>query len=157
VELNGAELNALFASQVARVADSQNLTPAVKRISTQIADGKIESGAVINLANLPTHTLSQTEQDALMQLVKAFPGLSDRDVYVGVEGTPAIANGQLKLDGTRLRIGNVKLSVADVARQLGVSEASLQERIDQQIPLERVGIQDVQLQNDAVKIRGTVD
>jgi hypothetical protein len=157
VELKESELNALIAPQVVRVAASQRLTPAVKQISTTIADGKIESGAVINLADLPTSNLSQNEQEALVKLVKAFPGLSGRQVYVGVEGVPAIKNGQINLNSTQVRIGNLRLSVAEVARQLGVSETALQEKLDRQISLEKVGIQDVQLTRDAVKIRGTAN
>lgn len=157
VELNEAELNALVASQVARIADSQNLAPVVKRINTQIAEGRIESGAVINLADLPARSLRQHEQDLLMQLVQAFPGLSDRDVYVGIEGTPAIADGRLKLDGTHLWIGNVRFSVADVARQLGVSESALRECIGQQLPLDQLGIWDVQLEDASIKIQGVVE
>lgn len=157
VTLTGSELNALMASQVARIAESENLSPVVKRVSTNIVDGKIESGAVINLSKLPETTLNQREQDALLKLAKAFPGLSERDVYVGVEGNPSIQDGQLKLDGTHLRIGNLRLSISDVARQLGVSEDALRERLDREISLDRVGVQDVQLSDGVVKIRGTVN
>ncbi|WP_421654529.1 hypothetical protein [Leptothermofonsia sp. ETS-13] len=157
VELTDSELNALFASEVARVAETQNLKPAVKRISTNIADGRIESGAVINLRNLPADALTQTKQNAIVKLVKAFPGLSEREVYVGIEGTPSVADGQLKLDGTRLRIGNLNLSVTEVAHRLGISESALQENLIRLIPLDQVGIQSVQLRENAVKIQGRMN
>ncbi len=157
VELTDSELNALFASEVARVAETQNLEPAVKRISTNIVDGRIESGAVINLKNLPADALSQTRQEAIVKLVKAFPGLSEREVYVGIEGTPAVEGGQLRLDGTRLRIGNLSLSVAEVAHRLGISESTLQENLIRLIPLDQVGVQNVQLGENAVKIQGRMN
>lgn len=155
VELTGAELNDLLASQVASVVEAQNLTPAVKGISTTIADGKIASGAVINLSAVRDKTLNSPGQPILEEITKVLPGLTDREVYVGVEGTPAIETGQLKLANTRIRVGNLRFSLADVAQRLGTSEAELQQQLDRQLPLDQLGIQKVELTDDRVQIRGT--
>ena len=153
VELNEGDINALLASQVARVADAQNLTSGVKRIKTSVANGKIESGAVINLSDLPAEVLNQQEQGMVLRLIQAFPALAERDVYVGIEGTPTVANGQVNLTGTQVRIGNLRFALTDVANRLGVSEATLSQELSQRIAPGQVGIRDVELVDDRVRIR----
>jgi hypothetical protein len=157
VELSEADINALLASEVARRADAQDLTAGVKRIKTRVNNGKIESGAVVNLSDLPEGVLQPQEQSLVTRLVQAFPALVEQDVYVGIEGTPTVTNGQVNLAGTQLRIGNLRFSLADVANQLGVSEADVNEELIRRLAPEQVGIQDVKLVGDRVRIRGTAN
>ncbi|NJP10948.1 MAG: hypothetical protein HC866_16930 [Leptolyngbyaceae cyanobacterium RU_5_1] len=157
IELTESEFNSLLASEISSAVDTQNLASAVRAVNTTIKNGKIESGAVINLADASTETLTQNEQTLLMELVKVFPGLTDRDVYVGIEGTPTIENGQFSLRHTRIRIGNLRFSVADIAQQLGVSEAALRQELEHQIPLKQLGVHDVHVLGDRVQIRGVVN
>lgn len=157
VELNATDINTLLAAEVARIADAQNLTSGVKRIKTSVENGKIESGAVVNLSDLPEGALNQQQQHLVTKLIETFPALAKRDVYVGIEGTPTVENGQLNLAGTQLRIGNLRFSMADVASQLGISETTLNEELIQRLAPERFGIQDVELAGDRIRIRGTAN
>ncbi len=157
VELNEADVNAILAAKVASIADAQNLSTGVKQIKTSVENGKIESGAIVNLADLPEGALSQQQQNIVTKLIEAFPALAKRDVYVGIEGTPTVENGQLNLAGTQLRIGNLRFSMADVASQLGVSEETLNEELIRRIAPQQVGIQDVELVGDRIRIRGTAN
>jgi AraC-like DNA-binding protein len=157
VEFTDAELNDLLAAEVASVVEAQNLASAVKGISTTIADGKIASGAVIDLtaiSDISDRNLNWPEKTALQAIAQVLPGLTDREVYVGVEGTPAIEAGRLKLDNTHIRVGNLRFSLADIAQRIGISEAELRQQLDRQLPLDQFGIQAVQLTGDRVRIRG---
>ncbi len=157
VELTDTEINTLLADGVARVTAGHHLSKAIKQINTTIEQGRLESGAVINLANIPVNDLSESEQSILSQLIATVPGLGERDVYVGVEGTPTVANGQLQLDGISIRVGNLRWSVADVAQRLGVPPESLQQEIDRQLALHQLTINDIQIAGNSIRIRGSVN
>lgn len=157
VELTGADVNALIASELVRTPQAQPIAAAVKQVNTTIDRGKLASGAVVNLSNLPTERLSPTEQAAVKQLVDRFPALAKRDVYIGVEGNPTVVDGRLQLGEPQLRIGNLRFSLAEVAQQLGLSETQFRQAIDRQLPLSQLGVQEVQISGNTVQIRGAAN
>jgi hypothetical protein len=155
VQLDQQEINDLMRAEWSRSAATLKVAPAVEGIKTEIRNGKVESGAVVNLKKLPSDQLSQREQAILEQVLTVFPALGDRPLYVGIEGTPRVENGQLVLDeSTRIRLGELRFSLSDVAGRLGIAPEQLQERINLELQLGGVRVQDVELVGDRLVIRG---
>jgi hypothetical protein len=158
VDANGNQVTVIPAGQLndmvqAAIASQPYTAPILdvaKGVNTSIEDGRIESGAVINLNDLPTASLPAEGQAAIAQLTQTFPFLANRDVYLGVEGSPKVVDGSLSLDDTHIKLGQLKLPMASVADQLGLSQAELEQQVgallDQQgLTLESVEIVDGQL------------
>ena len=96
--------------------------------------------------------LAATRDPDIAQLLGTVLGLGDREVYVGITGTPIVVNGQLQLDPTmRIQVGNLRFTVTDVAQKLGVSEVKLLPMINQQVHWGQMGIQDVNWVGDRIQ------
>jgi hypothetical protein len=115
---------------------------AIKQSRATYSAGNLEAGAVINLSQIDLDTLSAAERERYEDTIEAFPALTGRDVYVGIEGGVADRNGKLALGpNTEIRVGDTRYALATVAKRLGVSEvelrASIQDelgRMDMQLP-----------------------
>lgn len=157
LQLQDQELNDLFTSAVAKKAETSKLATAVKGVNTTVQNGKVETGAVINLSELQLNQLPGRERNALDKLVSAFPNLGNRSVYVGIEGRPTVKNGQIQLDeSTRVRLGNLSFTPAELAQRLGVSEAQIRKQIELQLQLGQVKVNDLELKDDRAVIQGLV-
>jgi hypothetical protein len=142
IALNQQDVNAIAITEINHLAKRTQLTGAIESVNSTIQEGRIKSGAVINLANLPTQGLSSTEQDVVTWVRQTFPGMVDREIYVGVEGQPTIQDGQLQFDDSlRIKIGNLSLTVATLWQELNRELGALQ-------------IKDVQVQDDQLRLRG---
>lgn len=158
VELDQAEVRNLFTSEIARKAKSSQLGKAVKGVNTTVEDGKVESGAVVNLARVSIEQLPSHEQSILSKMRAAFPDLSDRDLYIGIEGTPSVKNGQVKLDeDVRVRVGNLSFTPAELSQRLGVPEEQIRKQIGLQLQLGKLKVSDFEFVGDRAVIRGTAE
>ena len=152
VELTPEEFNTLVATELT-ARESLQFT---KGVNTTIDQGVLESGVVINLADIPTETLDQQRQEILQQVIKTFPVLENHDVYIGIAGRPSIEQGQLQWDqNTRFKIGGLSLSLETAAQQLGLSPAELQQLISWE--LESLNISHMEVTEAGVLIRGVLD
>lgn len=155
VSLSSQDVNAIAVTTLNELARKTQLTDAIASVNSEIQDGRIQSGAVINLANVPPESLNLTEREIVSLIRSKVPGLVDRELYVGIEGRPTIQNGQLQFDNTlRIQIGNLSLSAADVAQQLGISEATLWQTLNRE--LSTLHLQEVQIVDDQLRLRGTL-
>lgn len=153
--LTDKDVNAIAITGIGTLAKHTPLTAAIESVNSTIQDGRIESGAVINLADVSLSSLNPTERNLVSQLKAQFPGLVNREIYVGIEGRPIVQNGQLQFDDSlRIKIGNLSLTAADAAQRLGLSEATLQKVLHQE--LGTLQIEDVQVIDDQVRLRGTM-
>jgi len=84
---------------------------------------------VMNIKDIPVESLPVEGQQAIEQLTRTFPFLVNRDVYLGIEGSPQIKDGAFSLDDTNIRFGQLKLPVANVASQLGISQTDIEQQI----------------------------
>lgn len=156
VQLTPQELNNLVASEISRHTAGSGLAQAVKGVNTTIQNGKVESGAVVNLAEVPKSSLSNRDRANLDRLLSAFPTLQDRSLYVGIEGKPAVQDGQLILDqNTRVKLGDLSFTLPEVAQRLGVSEQELQRQISLQLQTNGLKISDIELVGNSAVLRGT--
>jgi len=155
VYLTEADVNAIAVTEINNLAKRTQLTDAVESVNSTLQNGRIESGAVINLANVPLKDLRPAEREIVSLVRETFPGLVNREVYVGVEGQPTIQNGQLQFDQSlRIKIGNLSLTAADVAQRLGISEATLWQGLNQELGV--LQIEEVQVSDDQLRLRGTL-
>ena len=117
---------------------SKKIKPAMRRAikasRATYEDGKLEAGMVADLRELPEGGLSDQDATFLERAKVAFPGLADREVYIGIEGEPVIDGGVMKVGPkTRLRIGNLTYSLADAAAKLGLNQAQLEKELNAEL------------------------
>lgn len=158
VQLDQTEVRHLFTSEMARKAESSKLGRAVKGVNTTVQDGKVESGAVVNLADVPMQQLPSHEQSVLAKMRAAFPEMTDRNLYIGIEGKPSVKNGQVKLDDDmRVRIGNLSFTPAELSQRLGIPEDQIRKQIGLQLQLGNLKVDNFELLGDRAVIRGAAN
>jgi len=137
-QLNADEVNTLIAASIVTKAHPQ-LAQAVKATNTQIHDGKISTGAVIDLQKV-SQEQGTARQLAIAKLIKSVPDLKNRSVYIGIEGKPIVRNHQITLDDTsHVKVGNLSLTLSELSQRLGIPQERLQQQISQRLinlPLE---------------------
>lgn len=157
VQLDPQDVNELVTAKIAEKANNGKVIPPVSSIRTTIQDGRIESGTVVNLSELPKHQLDESQNAAIEKLVKTFPPLKGRDVYVGISGKPLVENGQLEWDdNTKIKLGNLSLSINELAQRLGVSPESFKQELNLSSQLGRLKVSDLELKGDRVLLKGSV-
>jgi hypothetical protein len=135
----GAEVYQLRNPHLRAGAKTAPIKQAIKQSRATYSDGNLEAGAVINLSQIDLDSLSASERARYEDTIEAFPALTGRDVYVGIEGGVAGSDGKLALGSkTQLRVGDTSYSLATVAKRLGVSEAELRASIQDE--LERMNV-----------------
>ena len=115
------------------------LAPAIKASRAIYDDAQIEAGAVVNLEDADLEQLAPAERERFDRIVDAFPALTGRDVYIGVEGGVRTSEGTAGLGpDAQLRVGDTRYDLAKAASRMGVSEAEL--RRDLEAELRRLGV-----------------
>lgn len=152
--ISADKLNDMVTDAIASQPYTAPILDVAKGINTSIQNGRIESGVVMNLADLPMAALPAQGQQAVAQLTETFPFLANRDVYLGVEGSPKVVDGALSLDDTNIKIGQLKLPVASVANQLGLSQADIEQQIGALLNQQGVTLNDVQIVDGQLVIKG---
>ncbi|MEO1445389.1 MAG: hypothetical protein AAFV46_03970, partial [Cyanobacteria bacterium J06635_11] len=154
VVISEGELTQMVTAAIAAQPQMAPILETTQGVSTQIKDGRVESGIVMNLSTLPTEALPIEGQEAVEQLRSTFPFLTNRDVYLGIEGSPTIVDGGFSLNDTNIKLGQLKLPVANVASQIGISQSDIEKQIG--LLLEQQGLtpEDVQIVDGQIVIRG---
>ncbi|MEC4803872.1 MAG: hypothetical protein SAJ12_01030 [Jaaginema sp. PMC 1079.18] len=152
VTLTDDEINdVLVAGMVENLAGTEVLQ-ATRGINTTIADDTIEIGMVVNTADLNLNSAENSIPVPAIQALQQFPLLKNRDLYVGLSSQPQIVNGQLQLtEDTHVRIGNLSLSLAEISRKSGMTEAEILQTANQ--ALATLNIRDLQLQDGQITIK----
>ncbi len=148
------QLNQIVTDAIASQPYTAPILDVAKGINTSIKNGRIESGVVMNLADLPMAALPAEGQQAVAQLTQTFPFLANRDVYLGVEGAPKVVDGALSLDDTNIKIGQLKLPIASVANQLGLSQGDIEQQIGALLNQQDLTLNDVEIIDGQLVIKG---
>ena len=157
VELNNQEVNELMMKTISEHTSYSPVTR-VPSLHTTIKDGVLESGTVVNLAKISSNQLAAKETEALGKIIKSFPFLGNKQIYVGISGNPQIENGQLKWDNnTQIKLGNLSLSLAELSQQLGIPQEKLEQKLNLSLPLGRLKVNDMEVIDDKVLLRGSVE
>ncbi len=153
VQLNAQQVNQLIEVAIASVPEAQTLQPAIKGIHTEIRAGKIETGLVVNTAELSTAQLPPPLQFPIESALRQFPFLKREALYVGIKGRPALAQGQLVLNPeTHITLGGITLPLQEASAYFGIPEAVLTQPIPLQVG--RLQVQDMQLSDRTLTLTG---
>ena len=152
IKLDEQEVNQLLITKVAENSHHRKILQAAKSIKTNIQDDTIEIGAAIAPSQIPTESLTKSQQKILEQAFNIFPQLQNQDVYIGIQGQPKAQNGRLIFDSnSKIKVGNVSLDINELSQKMGLSP----EKVRQQLELEinQLNIQDVDLNGNEVIFR----
>ncbi|HBB32043.1 MAG TPA: hypothetical protein DDZ80_23780 [Cyanobacteria bacterium UBA8803] len=156
IELSDREVNNLVLNQLAEKIGSHQVVANAPNVHTSIKDGTIETGAVVNLSELSSNDLATKEKAALEKALATFPFMKDKEIYVGIAGKPIVEDGQLKLgDNPEIKVGNLNFSLAELSQQLNIPEEKLKQKLNLAVNLQKVAINDLELTDNKVVLRGS--
>ena len=155
VELDEEEVNSLILSSISKKDNTSKFARAIKGTNTRIQNGKISVGAVIETSSIPVHELSARKQTKIIQLLQNLP-VKEKNIYIGIEGTPSIRNQQLSFDDTtRISLGNFSFPITEVSQNLGIPQESLSQLIAQELKKLPIKLENIDIQDERVIIRGS--
>jgi len=115
--------------------------PAIKASRATYEDGVLEIGVILDLSRLPQDKLKPRDRERYRRAVENFPGITHRDVWVGVEDQPISVGGYLQLSSeAEVRVGKLTYSLASAAKRMGMSSMEL--RLELNRSLRRLGFVD---------------
>lgn len=157
IELSNEEVNDLVMSTLVKQLKPHQAKANVPVLRTTIKEGIIESGTVVNLSEVSQNQLSERETALLQKMLKTFPVLENRKIYVGISGEPRIENGQLKLDNDpKVKLGNLSLSLSELSQRLNIPQEQLEQKLNRSLQLGRLKVNDMELKENRVLLRGSV-
>jgi hypothetical protein len=147
IALNSQELNDLIVTRIAEKHPSKTLPSSVKQFHTAVQEDTLKTGAVVDVNELKAAGFGPQGQQFLTQLAETLPE-GNRKIYVGVEGKPEVKNGQLQFGpNTRIRLGNLSFSMAELSDRLGISQEQLKEKLALGLQLQNLNISGIDFQN----------
>ena len=155
VKLNDRDINNLVVSKIATSQLNKQIPVGIKGIRTNIKDGKIHTGALVNLDQLARNGQSGTQIAALSKLTNKLTFLKDRDIYIGIVGKPIVDGTQIKFDtDTQIKIGKMNFTIAQLAEDLGIAPAKIQQAIDLHLQQQNFKVDSINLNNNGMAIEG---
>jgi uncharacterized protein (DUF433 family) len=155
VKLNDRDLNNLIVSKIATSQPNKQIPIGIKGIKTNIKDGKIHTGALVNLDQLARNGQSGTQIAALSKLTNKLTFLKDRDIYIGIVGKPIVDGTQIKFDtDTQIKVGKMNFTIAQLAEDLGIAPAKIQQAIDLHLQQQNFKVDSINLDNNGMAIEG---
>jgi hypothetical protein len=104
-------------------------------------DGQLQAGVVFDLSRIPKDELVARDRELYDRAVEHFPGITRRDVYIGIEDRPVSTEGVLQLGpDPQVRVGNLRYSLDTAAGKIGMSSHELRRELDRE--LHRLGFVD---------------
>ena len=155
VKLSNKDINNLVVAKLAISQPTKQVPIGIAGIKTNIKDGKIYTGAMVNLDQLARNGKPGSQTTALSKLTNNLTFLKGRDVYVGIIGKPTIEGDRIKFSpDTQIKIGNMNFTIAQLAENLGVSPAKIQQAIDLQIQQQNFSVNRIDVENNRLSIEG---
>ncbi|NJN56365.1 MAG: hypothetical protein HC879_02165 [Leptolyngbyaceae cyanobacterium SL_5_9] len=156
-ELSATEVNQLVVGAIATNPSYGPVLEGTRDVNTTIQNGQVQSGVVVNLSEIPTEQLNPAEQALLERISRTFPALTDREIYVGLEGSPSFEQGRLLLsEDTVVRIGDLRLTLNQLQNLFGISREQIEQQINQKLQQEGLDLSSVEFQGDRAVIQGEV-
>ena len=155
VKLNNRDLNNLVVAKLANAQANKQVPAGIKGINTNIKDGKIYTGALVNLDRLVHDSPPGSQIADLSKLTDKLPFLKDRDIYIGIIGKPIVAGSRIEFDrDTQIKIGRMNFTISQLSENLGISPAKIQRAIDLKLQQHNLKIDRVNLENNQLAIEG---
>jgi K+-transporting ATPase c subunit len=156
VKLSDRDLNNLVVAKLANSHPSKQIPVGIQGIKTNTRDGKIYTGAMVNLDKLARNGKPGSQTAALSKITDRLTFLKGRDVYIGIVGRPQIEGSQIKFaPDAQIKIGNMNFTIDRLAKHLGVSPAQLQHTIDLQIQQQNFKVNRINIENNGLEIEGS--
>lgn len=135
------ELNQIINRQLSENQRVKPFLEASEGVRTRVDKNQLEMGTVIQPSAISRDDIKSSEKEILERAMSSFPRLSQQKVYVGISGNFEVDDkGEVILnDNTKVRIGNMHLSLEEVSRRLGVSPETVKQKLQanlQQLPVE---------------------
>lgn len=110
---------------------SPEVKAVIKASKASYEDGQLEAGVVADLRKLPREKMSGDQQGLFERARQAFPSLTERDVYIGVEDpSPVLKDGRFEVGpSARVKIGNFTYSLDGAAEKLGMTPDKLRSEL----------------------------
>ncbi|GAP97443.1 hypothetical protein [Leptolyngbya sp. NIES-2104] len=154
VALSSQELNDLLVTKITEKRDGQPLPSSVKGFNAAVKNDKLKTGAVVDIKELQNSGLGEQHQQFLSEITQKIP-MSDRKVYIGVEGKPQIQNGKLRFDeNARIQVGNMSFTIAEVASRLGVPPEKVQDQLNLELKLRGLTVRDIDFKDGNAILKG---
>ncbi len=116
-------------------------SPAVQASRAVYEDGRLEIGVILDLSRLPKDKLKKRDRARYDRAIANFPGITKRDVWVGVEDAPISVGGYLQLSPeAEIRVGKLTYSLASAAERMGMSQMEMRMELNRE--LRRLGFSD---------------
>jgi len=154
IVISEAELNAMVTDAIASQPYTAPILDIAKGVNTQLENDRIESGMTINLGEIPRDDLPVEAKDAIDQLIGTFPFLADRDVYLGIEGSPKVVNGAISLENANIKLGPLSLPASGVASELGISQVDIERQLNAVLAQQGLTPEDVRVVDGQIIITG---
>ncbi len=155
IKLSDRDLNNLVIAKLATSQPNKQIPSGVKGVKTNIKDGKIHIGALVNLAQLAASGAPGSQTSALTKLTDKLTFLKDRDVFIGIVGKPIVEGGKVKFsEDTEIKVGGMNFTISQLADTLGVSPDKIQQMIDLQLQQKNFKIDQVNIGNKGLSIKG---
>ncbi|MCP2727080.1 hypothetical protein [Limnofasciculus baicalensis] len=149
------EFNDMMIVELSERMDKSQDIANLPHVHTTIKEGKIETGTVVNLSELPTNG---KEKAVLEKALTKLPFAKDRDIYVGLSGKPTIENGKLTLgNNPEVKIGNLSFTVAELANKLGVPQEKLAQKLNIAVEMGQLKVNDMEVKDNQVVFKGSVN
>lgn len=127
LQLTAQDTNQWLQAAIAQTPDYPALKPAIRAINTEIKEGQLTSGVVIDTRQLSVEKLSPELRQSLQSTYQQFPMLKDRELYIGLTGSPKIKNNRLVLDkDAQVQLGNMSIPMPQAMKLFGLSPQSLE-------------------------------
>ncbi|MGF1672685.1 MAG: hypothetical protein ACFCUV_03255 [Rivularia sp. (in: cyanobacteria)] len=154
VHLDASEINSLIATSLTKNNQNSQYITAIKATNTQIQDGKISVGAVIETSSIPVQELS-ARKTKIIQMLENLPG-KQKHLYIGIEGKPTIRNQEVSFDDTtRVSLGNFSFPIAEVSQNIGLSQDSFNQLLSQELKKLPIKLESITIQDERIIIRGS--
>lgn len=121
VRVGESDLAALVRRALEESDDGRRALALSKELRTQIVEGRVEIGLVVNLAEIPPEDLTEEERERVAQLTRFLPFLKDQDLYIGVSGVPSARQGRVTVDrDVKVKLAFLSLPVEEMGEMFGV-------------------------------------
>lgn len=154
VSLTPDQVNQWIAASLAANPNLKPLHSAIEGLQTNIDQGILRTGLVVNTADLDTQKLPLSTRQAIEPILAKAPFLKQRELYIGIEGVPQLEAGQLRFDDqTKLVIGNMIVPASKLSQQFGISPDALNTTIP--IRLGPLKVESAGIRDRNLVLRGT--
>jgi hypothetical protein len=155
VKLSDRDINNLVVAKLATSQQNKQVPVGIQGVKTNIKDGKIYTGAMVNLDQLARNGKPGSQTAALSKLTNKLTFLKDRAVYIGIVGKPTLDGSQIKFaPDTQIKIGNMNFTIAQLAENLGVAPEKLQQTLDLHLQQQNFKVNRINIENNGLAIEG---